>query len=233
MFGNRILVAVAHPDDETLGCGGTLARCKRQGADIRVVFLGEGVTARFNPDEFDSPAACAAGEKRNGNTFKALAILGIKDRDIHMGQRYCCRFDQVPLIDLSKEIERHIREFQPTTIFTHSPKDINIDHVLTYKATLAATRPIAIPFLRSILSIEIPSSSDWNTPDQFAPNVFVDITGTVEDKLKALAAYEDESPQPPHSRSVDKMRALASFRGAQAGLEYAEGFSLVRSILHQ
>ncbi len=230
MLENRILVIVAHPDDETLGCGGTIARWIGQGCDMRIVFLGEGITARYQPDEFDSRYVMKKSDERNDNAYKALKILGVKPDDIYMGQRYCCRFDQVPLIDLGKEIEHHICEFRPTTIFTHSPKDINIDHVLTYKALLAAIRPISIPFLQSVYSIEIPSSSDWNTPDQFAPNVFSDITDYIDQKLEALKAYGDESPQSPHSRAGNKIKSLAAFRGAQAGLEYAEGFSLVRTI---
>lgn len=230
MKAERVLVIAAHPDDEVLGCGGTIARFRDANAPVRVVFLAEGITARYDPPEFETPKVKAESAARNANAVKALALLGVEREAVFLAERPCCRLDQVPLIDLVKEVEGHIREFRPSQLLTHWGQDTNIDHCLAHRAVLAATRPIAIPYLRRILAFEVLSSSEWNTTTAFPANAFHDITGQIDRKLEAMAAYGDEMRQPPHPRSAQVIRGLASFRGAQAGVTYAEGFSLIRSL---
>lgn len=226
----RLLIVAAHPDDEVLGCGGTIARAADAGAAVRVIFLAEGVTARFNPDQFDNPEVRAWSERRNANAFRALDVLGVPAGQVFVQTRPCCRLDGVPLIDLTKEIERHMGDFQPTRVFTHSPDDPNVDHGAAFRATLVAIRPLNRPWLRAVYSFEVPSATEWNPTSPFAPNAFFDITDGMDRKVAALAAYEDEMCPPPHPRSEEVLRGLARFRGAQAGLAYAEGFALVRSV---
>lgn len=223
-------MVAAHPDDEVLGCGGTIAKFGESGAALRVVFLAEGITARYDPPDFAAPKVKEESQARNANAVKALAVLGVESEAVFVAERPCCRLDQVPLIDLVKEIEGHIREFRPSQILTHWGQDTNIDHCLVHRAVLAATRPIAIPFLRRILAFEVLSSSEWNTTAAFPAQAFHDITGQIERKLEAMAAYGDEMREAPHPRSAQVIRGLASFRGAQAGVPYAEGFSLIRSL---
>lgn len=226
----RILVVAAHPDDEVLGCGGTIAKMRKRGHDVRVIFLAEGITARYVPEQFSDPDVIRRIERRNANALKALAILGVPGNECFVGSRYCCRLDQVPLIDLTKEIEKHIREFRPTMIFTHTTDDTNVDHGVVHRAVLAAARPLHGQSLRALYSFEILSSTEWNPPKPFAPTVFHDITDFIDAKVAALAAYEDEMLPSPHPRSADVMRALATYRGAQAGLKFVEGFALIRAI---
>lgn len=230
MSAERILIAAAHPDDEVLGCGGTIAKYRKAGHDVRVVFLAEGITARYNPDQFDLPDVKAKIERRNANSKKALAILGVDGKNVFTSLRPCCRLDQVPIIELAKEIERHLGDFKPTRLFTHATGDANIDHGIVHRATLIAARPLANSSLRAIYAFEVLSSSEWNPPQPFAPTVFHDITGFIEAKVSALAAYEDEMRDAPHPRSPDVVRALATYRGAQMGAAFAEGFALVRGI---
>ncbi len=231
MSAERILVAAAHPDDEVLGCGGTIGKYRKAGHDVRVVFLAEGITARYDPDQFELPDVKAKIERRNANAKRALAILGVDGKAVFTSQRYCCRLDQTPLIELTKEIERHLIDFKPTRLFTHSTGDTNVDHGFVHRAVLAAARPIAQERrLRAIYAFEVLSSSEWNPLQPFAPTVFHDITGFIDAKLSALAAYEDEMRAAPHPRSPEVVRALATYRGAQMGAAFAEGFVLVRGL---
>lgn len=225
----RVLVIAAHPDDEVLGCGGTIARYADAGAAVRVVFLAEGVTARFDPVEFSRPEVREWSERRNRNALRALAILGVPADQVFVHSRPCCRLDEVPLIDLTKQVERHIAEFRPTRVFTHSADDPNVDHGLAFRATLVAVRPLEGSPVRAVYSFEVLSSTEWNTTSPFTPTAFFDVGAGMDRKLAALAAYEDEMRPAPHPRSPEVLRALAQFRGAQAGVVFAEGFALVRS----
>lgn len=226
----RVLIVAAHPDDEVLGCGGTIAKFRENGHDVRVVFLAEGVTSRYQPDEIAAPHVQKKSKIRNENAFKALEILSVPPGQVFVELRPCCRLDQVPMLDLVKQIEGHISQWKPTKLFTHAPYDANIDHRLTYMAVLAAGRPKQDSQLKSIYSFEVLSSTEWNPLQPFIPNIFVDINSVFDKKIKALEAYGDEMQPPPHPRSVEVVRSLATYRGAQAGIFYAEAFSLVRSI---
>lgn len=226
----RILVVAAHPDDEVLGCGGTLARYRALGWPVRVVFLAEGVTARYQPEQFSLPEVVEKSVRRNANALKALALLGVDADQVFLAERPCCRLDQVPLLDLTKQIEAHIRDFRPTRLFTHSADDPNVDHGVAHRAMLPAVRPLPGQSLRAIFAFEVLSSTEWNPLKPFAPTVFSDISHTMELKVAAMAAYEDEMHPPPHPRSPEVLRALGHFRGAQAGMTYAEGFALIRGL---
>lgn len=226
----RVLVIAAHPDDEVLGCGGTMARYRAQGCLVRVVFLAEGVTARFTPDQFNTPEVMEKSARRNANAMKAMAALGIEADQIFLSERPCCRLDQVPLIELTKQIESHIRDFLPTRLFTHSADDPNVDHGVTHRAVLPAVRPLSGQSLRAVFAFEVLSSTEWNPLKPFAPTVFHDITDSIEHKIIAMTAYESEMHPAPHPRSPEVLRALGCFRGAQAGVPYAEGFSLIRGL---
>lgn len=229
-MNERILVIAAHPDDEVLGCGGVIAKYRAMDIPVRVVFLAEGVTSRYDETELHLPHVLEAQKRRNDNAFRALDILNVPAEQVFIHERHCCRLDQVPLLDLVKQIESHISEWNPTRLFTHAAYDTNIDHGLVYKAVLAATRPKVNSELKAIYSFEILSSTEWNYAQPFQANVFFDISDFIDLKVKALAAYEDEMLPAPHPRSDEVLRSLARIRGAQVGLNFAEGFNLVRSI---
>lgn len=227
---DHVLIVAAHPDDEVLGCGGAIAKFRKNGDDVRVIFLAEGVTSRYQTDEIMAPHVQQKSKFRNENAIKALEILSVPSEQIFVEERPCCRLDQVPMLDLVKQIEGHIDQWKPAKLFTHAPYDTNIDHRLTYMAVLAAARPKQNSQLRSIYSFEVLSSTEWNPLQPFIPNMFVDVSSVLDKKIEALVAYGDEMRPAPHPRSVEVVRSLAAYRGAQAGVLYAEAFSLVRAI---
>lgn len=230
MDAHRMLVIACHPDDEVLGCGGTIAKVRASGGEVRVVFLAEGITARYDPSDFDKPSVRQEIDERNTNAFKALAVLGVPKEQVFVNQRYCCRLDQTPLIDLTKEIESHIDDFKPDRIYGHASHDANIDHQCGHKALLAAVRPLSQRTVPAVFAFEVLSSTEWNPLKPFMATAFVDITEQIDTKVEALAAYCGEMRPAPHSRSDEVMRALACYRGSQCGVAYAEGFSLIRSL---
>ena len=181
---SRLLVVAAHPDDEVLGCGGTLAKAVELGATIRVVFLGEGVSARFPVGEYDNDEYREHNKIRNQGALDAMSFLGIKD--IHFNDfRYCCQFDTIPLISLVKGIEFHFQDFRPNIIFTHNPNEVNIDHRLTYEAVEVACRPTSPVVPKEIYTFEIVCSGNWTFETTFKPNVYVDIEKYFLTKLQA------------------------------------------------
>jgi LmbE family N-acetylglucosaminyl deacetylase len=228
MIPDKALVVAAHPDDDILGCGGAIARYRSLGVEVRVIFLAEGVTARFRDEELNDAEVIAKSEQRNRNALKALDILSVPSEQVFLNTRHCCRLDQVPLIHLVKEIEYHLDEFKPDQVLCHSAHDVNIDHRITNEALRAAIRPLAGCPVKSVLNFEVLSSTEWNTAAPFAPTVFADITEFIDLKIIALAAYGDEMQPSPHPRSEEVLKALATYRGTQAGVRYAEGFNLFR-----
>ena len=226
----RILIVAAHPDDETLGCGGTIAKHSARGDEVRVMFLAEGVTARYEKTELESPEIRALSARRNENAIRALAILGVGEEYVLLGSRLCCRLDEYSQIEIVKEIERILREFSPNVVYTHSPDDVNIDHRIAHHSVLAACRPTAVVQIRALYAFEVLSSTEWNPLAPFAGNVFHDISDYIDAKIAALAEYEDEMRQAPHPRSEIVVRAVANYRGAQIGVRSAESFRLIRAL---
>jgi len=230
-MNKKVLIVAAHPDDEVLGCGGIIAKYRSEGDDVRVLFLAEGVTSRYSNDELSKQHVLEEIARRNKNAIIALNILSVDSSQIFTNkERYCCRFDQIHQLDLVKEIEKHISEWHPTHLYTHSPNDVNIDHRVTYQAVLAATRPISSSTLLEIYSFEVLSSTEWNTLKPFMANTFIDISRYIDLKISAMEAYEGELREEPHPRSKSSIEALSRYRGAQSGLQYAEAFSLVRML---
>ena len=158
-FDSRILLILAHPDDEVLGAGGMILKAKSQGATIRVVWLGEGVSARFSEDKFNSKEFLKATSIRKEGAIKAMEFLGVSDYSF--GDWHCLRFDQIPFLDVTKKIEKEISNFNPNLIVTHNPVEVNIDHIITFKAVEAASRPVKNKISPSIWGCEIPCSGRW------------------------------------------------------------------------
>ena len=224
----NILVIAAHPDDEVLGCGATIAR-ESATHDVRILILGEGITSRHALPG-DADATDLDTLKRDARA--AGALLGATSVDF--GGLPDNRFDQVPLLDVVKTMEMRLAEYRPEVIYTHHPGDLNVDHGITFRAVLTATRPGASAVLvREILAFEVPSSTEWSfgrIDTAFRPNVFVDASETLERKIAAMACYRSESRPAPHPRSAEKIRAVAAQRGAASGMRYAEAFELIRTL---
>lgn len=222
---NKILVIAAHPDDETLGCGATIYKFLRKGAKVRVLFLGEGSTCRFNDPKSDE--ALLAVEERNDAAIKSLSTLGVEDYKFY--NLPCGRFDQIPIIEINKLIENEIQEFKPNKLFTHADTDSNNDHRITYRASIIATRPCNNHIVNQLFCYEVLSSSEWSYGESFNPNYYFEVNQSdVEKKWEALKCYGDEMRQYPFPRSREGVLNLAMQRGMQCGKEYAEAFKLIR-----
>jgi LmbE family N-acetylglucosaminyl deacetylase len=226
MEDKKILIVAAHPDDEILGCGGTIARLSQEGSSICAVILGEGITSR----EADSNKKQQkdAIEHLRSQTQKAATLIGIED--VVFFDYPDNRFDTVPLLDIIKSIERVKSRIAPDILFTHYHNDLNIDHRITCNAVLTATRPVKDETVKTIYSFYTPSSTEWNYPASFNPNVFFDIETTISKKEEALKLYEDELREMPHPRSIKGIRINAQYWAIKTGFVYAEPFELVRSL---
>lgn len=220
-----VLILAAHPDDEVLGCGGTIARLATEGATIHVAFLADGVTSRAgNPAEIR--AALAARRSAAG---KACEVLGASVACF--GDFPDNRMDSIPLLDIVQAVERLIAQFHPDTVLTHHTGDLNIDHRLIHQAAVTACRPQGGHSVRTLLSFEVPSSTEWQVSSSlpsFTPNWFVDISGSLPRKLAALDEYATELRAWPHPRSRQAAEHLARWRGATIGVDAAEAFVLGR-----
>lgn len=220
----HVLVIAAHPDDEVLGCGGTMAGLADAGAVVRAAFLADGVAARDHADESDLAS-------RRDAACRASARLGAQEP--WLGSFADNRLDARPRLDLIKVVEGLIRDHQPEMVLTHHAGDLNIDHRRTHEAVVTACRPQRGHPVRTLLFFEVPSSTEWQPPGSgiaFQPSWFVDISRHLDQKLQALEAYAEELRDWPHPRSREGVRHLAHWRGACVGHDAAEAFMLGRHI---
>jgi LmbE family N-acetylglucosaminyl deacetylase/RimJ/RimL family protein N-acetyltransferase len=228
-FGS-VLVIAAHPDDEVLGCGGTMARLRANGHDVKIAILGEGITSRYRSRKEANPSLLS---NLREHSRRAADELGVKD--LFLYDLPDNRFDTLPMLDVIKIVEELVQEHAPHTIFTHGCADLNLDHVVTHRAVLTATRPIEGHCVRNLYTFEIPSSTDWSfhrvTPC-FQPNTFCDIESTIEVKKRAMACYKTELQNFPHPRSLEGLEVVARRWGTVVGCKAAEAFELVRSVVH-
>ncbi len=222
-----ILVVAAHPDDEVLGCGATMAKHARKGDRVHVHILAEGLTSR-DPDRDRRKHADGLSQLALA-ARKAHAILGVAGTTLESFPDN--RMDSVPLLDVVKAVEARIAKLRPHIIYTHHGADLNADHRVVHRAVATACRPLPGSSIASILFFEVPSSTDWQMPNPamtFAPNWFEDASETLPLKLKALQAYASEMRPWPHARSLEAVEHLAKWRGANAGWDAAEAFMLGR-----
>ncbi|MCW5824480.1 MAG: PIG-L family deacetylase [Cyanobacteria bacterium TGS_CYA1] len=228
---NRVLIVAAHPDDEILGAGATMAKHVENGDEVNVLIVAQGATSRHSKDNVGVEAndeivllkacAIAAAEELGTNT---PVFLGFPDNCL----------DTVALLDVVKKIEVYIAEYRPNMVYTHHGGDLNIDHQVVHRAVLTATRPIPDSSVKCIYTFETLSSTEWYSPQQqqsFIPNRFVNVSGVFEKKLFALEKYKIEMREFPHARSTDAVKALAAIRGSTSGMPLAEAFAVVRELV--
>ena len=224
----NILVVAAHPDDEVLGCGGTIARLASEGYNVHVLILGEGITSRYDdPAKADQKLINALHERAQA----VGALLGAKD--VTVADFPDNRFDTVALLDIVKVVEKHISKAKPEVVFTQHGGDLNIDHERTFRAVLTATRALPGCPVKKVYAYEVASSSEWafqQFDPVFHPNTFIDISATLEKKIAAMQTYESEARAFPHPRSPDALRSQARRWGSVAGVAAAEAFVLVREV---
>jgi LmbE family N-acetylglucosaminyl deacetylase len=217
LSNEKVLVVAAHPDDETLGMGGTIHKLSLLGSRVRVVFLSDGVSSREEIRE--------SLEIRRTAAVDALKILNCSD--VYFYDYPDNSMDTVPFIEIVKTIEQIISEFGPSVLFTHFPHDLNVDHRITAQACLVAARPKAKCKINSLFFFEVQSSTEWNFGDsQFTPNMFVDISNSFELKMEALRQYRAEIEANPEARSFAGIEARCSIRGATVGVSKAEAFQI-------
>lgn len=220
-----VLVVAAHPDDELLGVGGTIRKLVNEKKLCRAVIMAEGLTSRHdtrsetnkgNLLELQSDARAAAKEVG----YTSIDFCGLPDN----------RLDTEDLLDIIKMVSWYVEKYQPDTVFTHFHGDLNIDHQRVNEAVLTACRPVGDYCVKRIYAFETPSSTEWNYryAEPFTPNVYFDVTDTLDAKIRGMECYRSERRTSPHPRSAEALRALACYRGSAVGYDYAEAFMLLR-----
>ncbi|SHG34429.1 N-acetylglucosaminyl deacetylase, LmbE family [Fodinibius roseus] len=227
----RILVVVAHPDDELLGQGATIHKLSNEyGCTCRAVILGEGLTSRS--DERDPQKWKQELEEHRACIHKAVDIIGYDSVGIYDFPDN--RFDSFDLLDIIKVVEKEKEEFQPEIIFTHHGGDLNIDHQRTFESVMTATRPLKDESVKTIVTFETPSSTEWQAstdPRQFKPNLFIGVTEqNMLAKCNGMEAYKFEKRPWPHPRSTHALKILAQNYGVSVGKKYSEAFRLIRQV---
>lgn len=221
----KILTISAHPDDETIGMGGTIAKHTSNDDIVHVLVITDGSSSQYqNYKEMI--------EKKKKEAKKAMEILGVKK--IEFNTLLDMKLDTVPHIKINNVIEKKIDEFQPDIVYTHHWGDINKDHRLVFESTMVSVRPTPNQTVKKIYTYETPSSTEWDTTQLnkiFIPNVFVDISKHIKQKINAVKAYETELRPYPHPRSPEAVETYAKRNGISIGKKYAERFYLVREII--
>jgi LmbE family N-acetylglucosaminyl deacetylase len=220
-------VVAAHPDDEALGCGATMARLAAEGTDVHVLFLADGVNSRPTASEDEGGL-----DRRRRMGDRAAEILGVHP-PVYLDLPDN-RMDGIDLLDVVTAIERHADGLRPDLVLTHFAGDLNVDHRLCAQAVTTAFRPVAGQSVTALLSFEVPSSTEWAfgvTGAAFVPSVFVNVEASLPQKLAALDAYAEEMRPFPHPRSPEAVSALAQVRGSAAGVRAAEAFTVLRVLV--
>jgi len=218
----RVLVIAAHPDDDVLGMGGTIALHAKRGDEIRILCVTDGSSTQY-PDDAEIRA------RKEGEAVAAAAALGVGDY-VHLDLPDM-RLDTLPHVDVNRVVEEHVTGTRAELVYTVQP-DVNRDHRVIFDSVAVATRPVPGQSVRRVLTYAPTSSTEW-TPaptNWFVPNWFVDVSETMAQKLEAFACFETESRPFPHPRNAEGLEAHARFFGATVGCRYAEPFVLVRSV---
>jgi LmbE family N-acetylglucosaminyl deacetylase len=227
----RILIVVAHPDDELLGLGGTMNKLINDyNVQTHVVILGEGITSRSDkrdPKLWENELIIHRKNIQNAQIsigYHSLSLYNFPDN----------RFDSVDLLDIIKVIEKEKNDFKPNIIFTHHGGDLNIDHQKTFEAVMTACRPMESEIVKTIITFETPSGTEWRAssdPKNFLPNLYFQISKeNLEAKIKGMESYEFESRVYPHPRSPEALKIYAQKNGIIVGMSFAEAFCLIRQV---
>jgi LmbE family N-acetylglucosaminyl deacetylase len=224
----RVLVIAAHPDDEVLGMGGTIAKLVKSGCVVDVMIVTDGSSSQYR----DSDHLAEIIEAKKKETRYCADILGVSD--IYYGELPDMKLDAIPHIRINQAIEDVIEKVQPDTVFTHFWGDVNCDHQYVYKSTLVAVRPLIGQVVKDLYCYRVPSSTEWapNKADtMFMPNYFVDIEKFAELKYKAFACYSTELRKYPHPRSVQYLKENDKVIGLRVGMLAAEEFIMLRKLV--
>lgn len=217
---NKVLIIAVHPDDETLGCGGTLLKHKDNGDAIHWLICTE-----TNPtNDFYKTRAKEIEQVSKMYAFDSVHNLGLKTMQV----------DEYTMSELISKISKIISDVKPNIIYLPFKGDVHSDHRKIFEATYSCTKSFRYPFVKKIYMIETLSETEFapsTKEDSFIPNVFVDISKYIEKKIEIIKIFESEIAPHPFPRSERNLRALATFRGATAGCDYAESFVLLKEII--
>lgn len=220
----RVMVVAVHPDDETLGCGGTLLRLKEMGKKTAWLIVTNTNNNPLYSDSFIST--------RNAEVEKVKEIYAFDET--YWLPFWASKLEEVAKIDVVKAIDNAVKEFRPDTIFLPFPWDIHKEHQVAFEAALACTKVFRNPFVKRVVLMETPSETDFAPAyvvNSFTPNLFVDISSQLEAKLDTMRVFESEVQPHPFPRSIESLKALAIMRGGQAGCAAAESFMIIKEIL--
>lgn len=220
MTEKRVLVIAAHPDDEILGCGGTVALHTEAGDSVTSVIVCEGESHRYGP----------GGVGQREHMERAASVLGVTDvRHLGFPDQ---RLDSLTLTDLIGPLEEIVREIRPEVVYSQFGGDVNLDHQILASAVLVAARPTEAS-IRALYCFDTASSTEWAFPRRFTPDTWIDISGTLSRKLEAMACYESELREYPHPRSLQALEYRAHAWGNQSLLDAAEVFMTIRRVMRQ
>jgi N-acetylglucosamine malate deacetylase 1 len=221
-IGKRVLVVSPHPDDETLGVGGTIAKYSAQGAEVFVLIVSGHLPPLYRREDYDKTVIEA---------HVAFELLGVAKSEFL--EIPATMIGDQPLHKLNGRISKRFNDFNPHIVFCPYP-DRHVDHRLVFDSVMVATRPVGVGRdIEIVAAYETLSETHWNAPHiepNFTPNWVVDITEQIEKKLEAVKCYESQVSDFPAPRSIEAVEALAKFRGTQAGFGYGEGFHIVRMV---
>ncbi len=217
-MSRNVLVIAAHPDDEILGCGGTLALHADRKDCVMAFIACEGESLRYG----------IKGVGQTEQMRRAAEIIGINE--LRCGGFADQRLDTLTLTEVMRPIEQIIAEWQPAIVYCQYGGDVNRDHQLLFQALLVATRPTQ-PCIETILAFDTASSTEWAYPRSFVPDTWVDISQTMDRKLAAIQCYTSEIKEYPHPRSVEALRYKAHAWGNQVCIASAEVFMTIRRII--
>jgi len=220
--GKRVMVVAPHPDDETLGVGGTIAKYSAQGAEVFVLMVSGHLPPLYSREAYDKTVSEAEA---------AFGLLGVSQSKFL--EIPATMIDDQPLHEVNGRISKIVNDFNPHIVFCPYP-DRHVDHRLVFDSVMVATRPVGMGRdIEVVATYETLSETHWNAPHiepNFTPNWVIDITEQIDKKLDALQCYRSQISDFPGPRSIDAVEALAKFRGTQAGFAYGEGFHIVRMV---
>lgn len=218
----RVLVVAPHPDDDVLGCGGTIAKRAVNGDEVYVCIVTKGKSPTFNSELV---------ERGRQEDLNAAEILGVKSTTFL--DYPAAELDVVGLGKLSRCFIKIINDIKPDEVYIPHPGDMHFDHRIVSDAVMVGVRPKYEHVVKRVYTYETLSETGWNIPSQnndFIPTVYEDIADTLQLKLDAMAEFHSQLEEYPSPRSLDAIEALAKYRGSTVSVEYAEAFSLIREI---
>jgi LmbE family N-acetylglucosaminyl deacetylase len=222
MIQKRVLVVAPHPDDESLGAGGTIAKYASKGHDVKILTISGHLPPLYNRIDYDNTVAEA---------HEAFSLLGVTSSDFLEIPATMVR--DVPVHELNSKISNIVNEFEPHIVFSPYP-DRHIDHRIVFDSVMVATRPVGVGRnIEIVAAYETLSETHWNAPHvepNFTPNWVVDISDQIKIKLKAMQCYKSQISDFPSPRSIEAIEALAKFRGTQAGFGFGEGMHIIRKV---